>query len=116
MRPGLGFIVGGLLNGLLGVNSAGPLLGCSPGSLASDSCLLNLFTISLTFPPERLVPPPLSPGGGELVRGDGFGGISGLGLASGLRGKGDGGRWGAGVSWTDMVAGAFSYSAFHSQP
>lgn len=102
MRPGLGFMVGGLLNRLLGVRSEVPLVGCSPGSFGSDSCLLNLFTILLTFPPEALVLLPLSPRGGELVCVDGFGGISGLCLASGLRGKGNVGRWDA--SWTDIVA------------
>lgn len=57
---------------------------------------------------------PASPRGGELDCGDGFGGISGLGLASGLRDKGDVARWGA--SWMDMVAGVLSYAVFHSQP
>ena len=102
VRPGLGFMVGGLLNRLLGVRSEVPLVECSLGSFSADSCLLNLFTILLTFPPERLVPPPLSPRGGELVCADGFGGMFGLCLASGLRGKVNVGSWDA--SWTDIVA------------
>ncbi|TNN67937.1 hypothetical protein EYF80_021906 [Liparis tanakae] len=57
----------------------------------------------LTFPPEMLAPPPprsRSP----VVCGDGLGAISGLGLASGLRGGGDEAVWDA--SWTDMGTGA----------
>lgn len=44
----------------------------------------------------------------------GFGGISGLGLVSGLRGKGDVGGWGG--SWTDILAEAFPFGAFTSSP
>lgn len=99
-RPGLGFTVGGLLKRLTGVPSAVPLMGRSP---CSFSFLLNLFTILLTFPSERLMMLPVSPTGAELDCDDGFGGISGLGLASGLRSKGDVARWDA--SWMDMVTG-----------
>lgn len=113
-RPGFGFIVGGLFNLSPALNSAVPLLGFSPDSFGTCSCVLNLFTILLTFPSERLVLLPLSPGGGELGCVDGFGGISGLGLASGLTSTGDEARWGA--SWTDMVTGVFSNGVFHSQP
>lgn len=43
-------------------------------------------------------------GGEEVdVGSDGFGGISGLGLASGLMGTGEEARWGP--SWVDMAAG-----------
>lgn len=111
-RLGFGFIVGGLLNLPPALNSAVPLLGFSPDSFGTCSCMLNLFTILLTFPSERLVLLSASPGGGELVCVDGFGGISGLGLASGLTSTGDEARGGA--SWTDMVTGVFSHGVFHS--
>lgn len=43
-------------------------------------------------------------GGGEVDSGsEGLGGISGLDLASGLMGTGEGARWGP--SWVDMAAG-----------
>ncbi len=112
-RPGLGFIVGGRLNRLLGLNSEVPLVGCSPTSFCALSCLLNLFTIRLTFPSETLLLMPRSPGGGEPDCEDGFGGISGRGLASGLKGEGDVARWIP--SWTDMVAGVLCFCVFHSQ-
>lgn len=96
LTRGLGFIVGGLLVCLTGLTSTVPLVAGS--NISVDSCLLNWFTILLTFPPERLTLLSLSPRGGELHCG--FGGISGLGLASGLKGKVD-----VGDSWTDMVAG-----------
>lgn len=51
---------------------------------------------------------------GELHSGDGFGGISGLGLASGLRGTGDAARWDA--SSTDMVTGVLSEGVLDFQP
>lgn len=54
----------------------------------------------------------VSSGGGEPDCGAGFGGISSLSLASGLRGKGA--CWDA--SWMDMVATVLSYGVFHFQP
>lgn len=91
-RPGLGFIVGGLLNRLFEVCFVVPLVGCSSAVFFLASCLLNLFTMLLTFPPESLKVLPLSPKGGEPGWCDGFGGISGLSLHSDLTDDGDVGR------------------------
>lgn len=101
VRRGLGFVVGGLLKCLMEVTSATPLLGWSPFLLCS--CLLNLLTMLFTFPSETVTMLSESSRGGEVDCIEGFGGISGLGFASGLRGMGEGPRWDA--SWMDIVAG-----------
>lgn len=100
MRLGLGLTGGGLFKRLLGVTSAVPLVGCSSGA---ESCLLNLFTILLTFPAESFLLLPVSSGGGKQACVEGFGGISGFDLPSCLRYKGSVGCWDA--SSTDMVGG-----------
>lgn len=100
-RHGLGFVVGGLLKRLTEVTSATPLLGWTPCSLCF--CLLNLLTMLFTFPSETVTMLSELSRGGEVDRIEGFGGISGLGFASGLRGMGEGTHWD--VSWMDIVAG-----------
>lgn len=95
---GLGLIVGGLPDRLIGLIFVVPLVGGS-------SCLLNLLTILLTLPVVKSVVLLLSPGGGELLCvAVGFGRIRGLALASGLRHEGKEGP--SEASWTDIVVGA----------
>ncbi|KAG7243417.1 hypothetical protein INR49_011874 [Caranx melampygus] len=85
LRFGLGFMVGALLNRECDLCPVVPLVGLASGRFDTDPWLLNLLTILLTFP--LLLP--LSPRGGELAWVVGFGGISGLGLGSGLQCNGD---------------------------